>query len=127
MKRLTISSGGEYERIFGYARAVRFGNQVHVSGTCAPPGHEASDTYTQARAALAIIDQALRDAGSSFAEVVRTVVFVVDMADSDQVARAHAEVFGTIRPASTMVQVGGLLRPWQKVEIEAYALVDSAA
>jgi len=126
VERLTISSGGGYEQVFGYARAVRFGDQIHVSGTCAPPEHEASDTYTQARAALAIIDKALRDAGSSFADVVRTVVFVVDMGESDEVARAHREIFGAIRPASTMVQVSGLLRPWQRVEIEAYAILGSA-
>ena len=88
MTRQTISSGGPFEAVFGYARAVRFGDQIHVSGTCAPAGHEASDTYEQAKAALAIIERALHDAGASPADVVRTVVYVVDMADAPLMARA---------------------------------------
>ena len=127
MTRQTISSGGPFEAVFGYARAVRFGDQIHVSGTCAPAGHEASDTYEQAKAALAIIERALHDAGASPADVVRTVVYVVDMADAPLMARAHAEMFGEIRPASTMVQVTRMLRDWHRVEIEAYAIAGSAA
>lgn len=118
-----ISSGGAYESIFGYSRAVRAGNDVHVSGTCAPAGHEKSDAYTQARAALAIIEKALADAGSSTNDVVRTVVYLRDINDAEDVARAHLETFDKIRPASTLVQVTSMLRPWQKVEIEAYARV----
>jgi len=127
LTRQTISSGGRYEGVFGYSRAVRVGEQIHVSGTCAPAGHEASDTYEQAKAALAIIDQALRDAGSSPADVVRTVVYVLDMEDAPLMAQAHYEMFGDIRPASTMVQVTRMLLPWHRVEIEAYAIAGSAA
>ena len=127
MNRQTISSGGRYEGVFGYARAVRFGDQIHVSGTCAPAGHEGSDTYEQAKAALAIIDGALREAGASPADVVRTVVYVVDMADAPLMARAHLEMFGEIRPASTMVQVTRMLLHWHRVEIEAYAIAGSAS
>lgn len=119
--RVNVSSGGAYEGIFGYSRAVRAGSDVHVSGTCAPVGHEKSDAYTQARAALAIIEKALADAGASAADVVRTVVYLRDINDAEDVARAHLETFDKIRPASTLVQVTSMLRPWQKVEIEAYA------
>jgi enamine deaminase RidA (YjgF/YER057c/UK114 family) len=123
-KRQNISSGGAYEGIFGYSRAVRVGNQVHVSGTCAPPGHEADDAYAQARAALGIIGRALGEAGARFEDVVRTVVYVRDIGDAERVARAHLEVFDRIRPASTLIQITSALRPWQLVEIEAYAIVD---
>lgn len=122
-ERVNVSSGGAYEGIFGYSRAVRAGNDVHVSGTCAPVGHEKSDAYTQARAALAIIEKALTEAGASAADVVRTVVYLRDINDAEDVARAHLETFDKIRPASTLVQVTSMLRPWQKVEIEAYARI----
>lgn len=123
-KRVNVSSGGAYEGIFGYSRAVRIGSDVHVSGTCAPAGHEESDAYVQTRAALAIIEKALANAGASFENVVRTVVYVRDIADAELVAKGHVETFDKIRPASTLVQVTSMLRPWQKVEIEAYAKVD---
>ncbi len=119
--RKNISSGGAYESIFGYSRAVRAGDDIHVSGTCAPAGHEKSDAYAQARAALAIIEKALAEAGASAADVVRTVVYLRDINDAEDVARAHLETFDKIRPASTLVQVTSMLRPWQKVEIEVYA------
>jgi enamine deaminase RidA (YjgF/YER057c/UK114 family) len=119
--RLNVSSGGAYESIFGYSRAVRVGNDIHVSGTCAPAGHEKSDAYTQTRAALAIIEKALADAGATADHVVRTVVYLRDINDADDVARGHLETFDKIRPASTLVQVTSMLRPWQKVEIEVYA------
>ena len=122
-KRANVSSGGTYESIFGYSRAVRAGSDVHVSGTCAPAGHEKSDAYTQARAALAIIEKALGEAGASVTDVVRTVVYLRDINDAEEVARAHLETFDTVRPASTLVQVTSMLRPWQKVEIEAYAKI----
>lgn len=121
--RQNVSSGGAYEAIFGYSRAVRAGSDVHVSGTCAPVGHEKSDAYTQARAALAIIEKALGEAGATTADVVRTVVYLRDINDAEDVARAHLETFDKVRPASTLVQVTSMLRPWQKVEIEAYAKV----
>ncbi len=120
-KRVNISSGGAFESVFGYSRAVRFGDDVHVSGTCAPAGHEKSDCYTQARAAIAIVEKALADAGASAADVVRTVVYLRDINDAEDVARAHVETWGSVRPASTLVQVTSMMRPWQKVEIEAYA------
>jgi enamine deaminase RidA (YjgF/YER057c/UK114 family) len=121
--RKNIPSGGSFESVFGYSRAVSIGGQIHVSGTCASAGNEDKDAYGQAKVALAIIEKALKDAGSGFTEVVRTVVYVTDMADADLVAKAHCETFGDIRPASTLVQVVRLFRPWQKVEIEAYAIL----
>ena len=119
--RTNVSSGGAYEGIFGYSRAVRAGDDVHVSGTCAPVGHEKSDAYTQARAALGIIEKALGEAGAGLQHVVRTVVYLRGINDAEDVARAHLESFDKVRPASTLVQVTSMLRPWQKVEIEAYA------
>jgi enamine deaminase RidA (YjgF/YER057c/UK114 family) len=121
--RQNISSGGAFEAVFGYSRAVRVGDDVHVSGTCAPPGHEKSDVYTQTRAIMAIIEKALAEAGASASDVVRTVVYLRDINDAEDVARGHVETFHTIRPASTLVQVTSMMRPWQKVEIEAYAKI----
>ncbi|MGE0022429.1 MAG: Rid family hydrolase [Hyphomicrobium sp.] len=122
--RTNISSGGAYESVFGYSRAVRVGDDVHVSGTCAPAAHEKSDAFTQAVAALDVIEKALGQAGAGVEHVVRTVVYLRDINDAEDVARAHLERFDKVRPASTLVQVTSMLRPWQKVEIEAYAKVD---
>lgn len=122
MSRQNISSGGAYEDVFGYSRAVVAGDQVHVSGTCATAGHENSDAYVQAKVALQIIVEALAKAGSSAEEVVRTVVYLRDIADAELVAKAHLETFGEIRPASTLIQITAAIREWQKVEIEAYAV-----
>jgi enamine deaminase RidA (YjgF/YER057c/UK114 family) len=124
--RQNISSGGAYEAVFGYSRAVRIGAHIHVSGTCAPAGHEQSDVYTQAQAALAIIGKALADAGAGWGDIIRTVVYVKDMNEAENAARAHVEIFSDIRPASTLVQVDGFMRPWQKIEIEAYAILSAA-
>lgn len=119
--RKNISSGGAFEDVYGYCRAVSLGDHVHVSGTCAPPSCEKQGAYLQARAIFEIIGAALEGAGSRFEDVVRTTVFLRDINDAEEVARAHVEVFGDIRPASTLVQVVSMMRPWQKVEIEAYA------
>lgn len=119
-----ISSGGAFEDTYGYSRAYVSGNQVNVSGTCAPAGNETSGVYIQAKAIFDIIEKALKEGGASFEDVVRTVVYLRDINDAAEVARAHGEVFGDIRPASTLVQVVSMMRPWQKVEIEAYALLN---
>ena len=124
MKRKNISSQSPFEPVFGYSRAVRVGNQIHVAGTTAQPPHDQGDAYEQAAAALRIIRKALVEAGADFKDVVRTVVYVTDMAaHADGVTRAHGEMFGDIRPASTLVAVTALLRPELVVEIEAYAIV----
>jgi enamine deaminase RidA (YjgF/YER057c/UK114 family) len=118
MTRQNISSGRPFEEVYGYSRAVRAGGQVHVSGTTA----QGEDTYTQAKAIFEIIGKALQEAGSTFEDVVRTVTYVTDIKDSGQVAKAHHEVLGHVRPAATLVQVTALVSPELKVEIEAYAV-----
>lgn len=124
--RQSVSSGGPFEDVYGYSRAVRIAGQVHVSGTTAqPPYLDGADAYQQAVAALGIIEDALRQAGSSMAAVVRTVTYVTEMDDVELVARAHREVFGQVRPAATLVEVSRLLDPRMKVEIEVYAVEPS--
>ncbi|WP_333938838.1 Rid family hydrolase [Bradyrhizobium sp. CCBAU 45389] len=98
-----------YENIFGYSRAVAKNGQVHVSGTCAPAPHEGRSAYDQATAALAIIKAALTSARADLGDVVRTVVYLRNIEDADQVAKAHLEVFDAVRPASTLVQVTSML------------------
>lgn len=106
--RQCISSGGAYEDIFGYSRAVVVDRHVHVSGTCAPASCEGADAYEQAKAALATICRALEEAGSSSADVVRTVVYLTDIADADLVARAHSEVFDKIASMPPSARVAAL-------------------
>ncbi|TDV72284.1 Rid family hydrolase [Pseudomonas sp. LP_7_YM] len=122
--RQNISSGGQYESVFGYSRAVRVGNHLHISGTCASPDYEHSNAYEQAQAILVTVNKVLAEAHMSVEDVVRTVVYLRDINDATLVAQAHSEVFDGIRPASSLIQVDSMLRPWQKVEIEAYAIVD---
>ena len=120
MARQNISSGHPYEATHGYSRAVRVGDTIHVSGTtCAGDG-----AYAQSVGALRIIDAALREAGSSPADVVRTVIYVTDVADAAAVSKVDAEMFIDVKPASTMVGVTALVAPELLVEIEAYAIID---
>ena len=121
--RRNISSGSKWEPLVGYSRAVRIGNTVHVSGTVgvAADGSIPADAYGQARRALEIIAQALREAGATVTDVVRTRMFLTDIAHFADVARAHGEVFGEIRPATTAVAVAKLVDPAFLVEIEADA------
>ncbi|MCP3440404.1 Rid family hydrolase [Bradyrhizobium sp. CCGUVB14] len=123
MSKQKISSGYAFEDTYGYSRAVRVGNQVFISGTTARPPQLHGDAYQQAKAALAIIADTLAQAGAGVQHVVRTVVYVVDMADTQNVARAHSEVFDRIRPASTLIQVGALTPASARVEIEAMAII----
>jgi enamine deaminase RidA (YjgF/YER057c/UK114 family) len=122
-----ISSGAPWERTVGYSRAVRSGDHVFVAGTTAIDESGAvigeGDPYAQAIAALRKIEAALAQAGASMRDVVRTRIFVTDMADSEAVGRAHGEFFSQIRPAATMVQVVKLIDPRLLVEIEADAVI----
>ena len=126
MKRINIPSGSEYEELVGYSRAVRVGNVIEVAGTTSLKDGKVrglGEPYYQVKIILKKIEQALIDAGGSINDVVRTRIYVVDMAIWEDVARAHGEVFGTIRPASTLVQVSSLVDPDMLVEIEATAIL----
>jgi enamine deaminase RidA (YjgF/YER057c/UK114 family) len=121
--RKTIGSDYPFEDTYGYARAVRVGNQVFVSGTTARGSYLAADAEVQLADAIATIAAALGDAGAELRHVVRTVVYVVSMADAEAVARAHREAFSASRPASTLVQVAALSPATALVEIEVTAIV----
>ena len=126
--RKNISSGAPWESIVGYSRAVRIGNHVWVAGTTATDENGrvvgVGDAAAQMRYALQKIGRALHEAGVTFADVVRTRTFVTDISQWEIVGRAHGAVFGSIRPASTMVEVKGLVSPEMLVEIDADAIVE---
>ena len=126
MDRRLVSSGSPCEPTIGFSRAVRDGRHVFVAGTCAvmpDGGAPPTDAYGQAKRCLEIIAAALREAGAQPEHVVRTRTYLVDVNDSDEVGRAHGEMFGDVRPASTMLVVSGFLDPLWLVEIEADALL----
>lgn len=130
MERLRISSGSPFEATIGFSRAVRVGERVLVSGT-APIAEDGSvaapgDAERQAARCLAIIERALEDAGGTLADVVRTRVYLSQRGAWEGVARAHAEAFGEVRPASSFVVVAGLLDAGWLVEIEAEAVLAGA-
>ena len=129
MSRSNIASGSPWEPKFGYSRAVRVGPWVLVAGTTgslADGSAAAPDAYGQAKSALDKIEQALQQAGARLDQVVRTRIFVTDIDDFEEVARAHAERFGEVRPASTLVEVSRLVAADLVVEIEADAYVEGA-
>jgi enamine deaminase RidA (YjgF/YER057c/UK114 family) len=125
MEHRLIASGSPFEPVIGFSRAVVAGHHVSVSGTApiVPDGEPPADAYAQTKRCLQIVASALEEAGASLDDVVRTRAYLVDAADWRDVGRAHGEVFGEVRPASTMVVVRVFLDPRWRVEIEADAIV----
>ena len=128
MARKLISSGGPWEALVGYSRAVRVGNLVFVAGTTAAEADGAifggDDAYLQTRRCFEIIERALAEAGATMAHVVRTRMFVTDISRWEEYSRGHGEYFREIRPAATMVQVSALMTAEMLVEIEVDAVVE---
>lgn len=126
-KRMNISSGAKWEDIVGYSRAVRVGNIVEVAGTTAvdEQGNVVglNDAYEQTRFIFAKIEKALITAGASLKDIVRTRMFVTDISKWEEIGKAHGEVFRTIKPAASMIEVKGLISPELLVEIEVTAIV----
>ena len=126
--RKNISSGAKWESIAGYSRAVRVGNVIEVSGTVAFDGSKVvgnGDPYLQTKFILRKIEAALKDAEVSINDVVRTRIYVKDISKWSEVAKAHQEIFGDIKPATSMVEVSALISPEYLVEIEATAVIDN--
>ncbi|HXA90635.1 MAG TPA: RidA family protein [Mycobacterium sp.] len=121
--RILVSSGSDFESVVGYSRAVRVGPHVAVAGTTG--AGPADDIAAQTRDALRRIEVALRQAGATLADVVRTRIYVTDISRWREVGDVHAQVFGETRPAATIVEVSALIAPEMRVEIEADAYVES--
>ncbi len=123
-----ISSSAKWENIVGYSRAVRVGNVIEVSGTVASDGNNVvgeNDVYLQTKFILKKIESGLKEADASLNDVVRTRIYVKDISKWSEVAKAHQEIFGKVKPASTMVEVSSLILPEYLVEIEATAILDN--
>jgi len=128
IERVRVSSNSPYEPLIGFSRAVRAGDTAYVSGTVAwgPDGELVGrgDVYAQAKQAIANIEAALRQAGASLRDVVRTRIYLTDISRWEEAARAHREAFAEVRPASSLLEVSGLASPDMLVEIEAIAVVE---
>ncbi len=126
MARIRVHSGSPYEEMYGFSRGIRVGSRVEIAGT-APiplPGEDvAASAYDQMYRCGQIAAAALRDLGATVDDVIRTVMYITDPADADEIGRAHGELFGEASPAATMVVVKSLLDPAWKVEVEVTAVV----
>lgn len=128
--RKQVSSQSPWEEKAGYSRAVRVDGRIEVAGTTALQGgavHAPGDAHAQALFVLGLVEESLHSLGAAMEDVVRTRMYLVDMADAEAVARAHKAVFGNIRPAATMVQVAGLVHPDLRVEVEVEAALEQKA
>ena len=125
-RRINISSGTPWEDKVGYCRAVRIGNIIEVSGTTSVDGDSMigkDDLYSQTKFIILKIEKALQNAGAELTDVVRTRMYVTDISKWEEAAKAHAEFFGAIKPATTLVEVSGLIDPDMLIEIEASAVI----
>jgi enamine deaminase RidA (YjgF/YER057c/UK114 family) len=125
--RINISSGTKWEPIVGYSRVVRIGNQVFITGTVASDEHGSvvgkEDVYVQTQFILKHIELFLNKAGADISDVVRTRIYTTDISQWEKIGKAHGEVFGSIMPCTTMVEVRALISPEFMVEIEADAII----
>jgi len=128
MMRQNISSNTIWEERFGYSRAVRVGNVIEVSGTTAVDGEEVigkGNIYLQTKFIFSKIEKALHSAGGGLKDIVRIRMFVTDISHSDEVGRAHGEIFREIKPTASLIEVKGLIHPDLLIEIEVTALIDN--
>ncbi len=126
--RKNISSGAQWENIVGYSRAVRVGNVIEISGTVASDGNEVvgkNDLYQQTKFILKKIESVLIEAGAALTDVVRTRIYVTDITKWREAAKAHQEIFGNIKPATSMIEVSSLISPEYLVEVEATAILET--
>jgi len=127
-KRIKYSTGAKWEPIVGYSRAVRIGNTIEVSGTCAIDEHgnpfAPDDAYAQTRKIFEIITKAIEGLGGTIENVVRTRIYVTNIEEWMDIGKAHGEIFHAIRPVTTMVEVSKLISPEYKVEIEVTAILN---
>lgn len=126
-ERKRVGTGSPWEEVVGYSRAIRVGNRVEVAGTTATKDGKVvgvGDAYGQTICVLQIIEAALKEVGATMADVVRTRMFVTDIARWEEIGRAHGEFFKNVRPVATMVEVKALIDPDQLIEIEVEAIID---